>query len=376
MLSRYLKVSRKWLCPASLRSRFHLILLLILGGTIFEFLIFCAQNASITPRNRSKANSLNLSDLNRLNLQKMLVNAGTSSFLDHCKKAKIDPFLVEPFLLFNYLARDDQNYFVAKNLNPSVFRFQYDLITFGFKVKTNTAETICDQLKRDDLQCVTFYGENHTTEWHLNDPIEPERKTIPVSYLFTHKASNRRIQLVPFYLRTASLWTGKIQDAKHANLEFGQYEELVDDFNLIRPFELVQIPEDPFDYLMQKNNSRLIECDRAMATRYYERYSDQDPPDSRFARRAEANIRSFKRMMSDYRMGIWLSSGTLLGWYRQCNIIAFTTDVDFESDARFASEEITESLMSNEYGFRFLFIWGIPSKGYEYTLVRKGIKSK
>lgn len=377
---RHSKISRKWPCPA-LRGRLRLILMLILGVTLLELLIFNIHNASLKPRNARKTNPLNLSRLNRLNLQKMLFNEATDSFLDNCKKAKIEPFVVEPFLLFNYLTKEDQNYFVAKNMNPSVFRYQYDLTTFGFKVQDSPVETICqsDELETDDLQqnnleCVTLYGENHTTEWHLNEPLAPKRKAIPVSYLFTHKVSKRQIQLVPFYRRTDSLWTGKIQEGKQEHFKFGHYEELFDDFQLIRPLELVQIPEDPFAFLMQKNNSRLIECDRAMATSYYERYSD--PLNSQFAIRAEANIRSFKQMMRDYRMTTWLSSGTLLGWYRQCNILSFTTDVDFESDARFATEELAESLMDNEHGFRFLYIWGIPSKGYEYTLFRKSLKSK
>ena len=65
-----------------------------------------------------------------------------------------------------------------------------------------------------------------------------------------------------------------------------------------------------------------------------------------------------------------------LGWYRQCNVISYTTDIDFGADSRFASEELSESLMTNKYKFKFLYIWGIVSKGYEYSLMRSGYKGK
>lgn len=368
---------RKWWYSMSLKNRFQLVLLFIFCGTIFKFLLFNREKTTILPRlSKRPTNLLNLSNLNRLRLQQMLDNEGTKSFLDYFEKKQINLFLVEPFLLYNYLSREQQDYFVAKNLNPKVLHYKYDLITFGFKVKQNLPVPICQKDLPKSLECVTLYGENNTKEWQLNDPIETQRKPIAVSYLFVHKASNYRIQLVPFYLRTASLWTGKIKGAKHADLKFGQYEELFDDFELIRPFESVRIPENPFAFLMHKNNSRLIECDRVTATDYYKKYSSKDPQESKFARQSEATIRSFKAMMSDYRMPFWLSSGTLLGWYRQCNIISFTTDLDFEADSRFASQKMTESLLKNEYGFRFLYVWGIVSKGYEYTLMRNGIKGK
>lgn len=371
----------------SLKTRFHLILLLIFCGTIVEFFVFYRQKTTLnSPRVLRKSSLLSLNNLNRLNLQQMLNTEGTKSFLAYCKKIRINPFLVEPFLLYNYLDRKQQDYFVAKNLNPKVFNYKYDLITFGIKVQHHTDGDL--QIHQSDLpnglDCVTLYGQNHTKEWHLNDPIEGQPKPIPVSYVFVHKTSKHRIQLVPFYPRTASLWTGKIEDktegknesAKHSDFHFGQYEELFDDFDLIRPFESFSIPNNPFDFLMNKNNSRLIECERTTAIGYYEKYSNTDPPETEFVRKSEETIQSFKQMMSDYRMPFWMSSGTLLGWYRQCNIISYTTDLDFEADSRFASEEMTESLLHNEYGFRFLYVWGIVQKGYEYTFARNNIKSE
>lgn len=62
------------------------------------------------------------------------------------------------------------------------------------------------------------------------------------------------------------------------------------------------------------------------------------------------------------------------GWYRQCNVISYTTDIDFAADSRFASEEMTEKMKKNKYNFKFLYIWGIVENGYEYSLTRSGHK--
>ena len=62
---------------------------------------------------------------------------------------------------------------------------------------------------------------------------------------------------------------------------------------------------------------RLIECDRVLATDYYAKYADKDVQESRFIRKSLDTIGQFKQMMAEYRMPFWMSSGTLLGWYRQ-----------------------------------------------------------
>lgn len=157
-----------------------------------------------------------------------------------------------------------------------MFQWKYDFNSFGLKVPANLTKdqraeflgSICenDLLSQFNLECSTFYGADNTKEWQLNekiDTIPPEQ--IPISFLFTYKPSNHKIHLVLFYLRTRSLWTGKINNSEDlnelivnegANIKFGLYEELFDDFDFARPIKNVQIPEDPLNFLMEKNNSR------------------------------------------------------------------------------------------------------------------------
>ena len=111
-----------------------------------------------------------------------------------------------------------------------------------------------------------------------------------------------------------------------------------------------------------------------MATQYYGQYETKDFQQSRFVHKSLATIVQFKRLMTSHRMPFWMSSGTLLGWYRQCNIISFTNDIDFMADSRFASTELVENLSANQFGFNFLFIFGMVNNGYEFALARRGYK--
>ena len=57
-----------------------------------------------------------------------------------------------------------------------------------------------------------------------------------------------------------------------------------------------------------------------MATEYYAKFADKDFQRSKFVRKSLTNIYYFKEMMKDFQMPFWMSSGTLLGWYRQCKV--------------------------------------------------------
>lgn len=112
-----------------------------------------------------------------------------------------------------------------------------------------------------------------------------------------------------------------------------------------------------------------------MATSYYAKFADKDFQRSKFVRKSLTNIFFFKEMMKDFRMPFWMSSGTLLGWYRQCNVISYTTDIDFGADSRFAVDVTEARMRQNQFGFKPLYIWGLVSKGYEYSLIRGGYKA-
>ncbi|KJH41627.1 hypothetical protein DICVIV_12393 [Dictyocaulus viviparus] len=63
----------------------------------------------------------------------------------------------------------------------------------------------------------------------------------------------------------------------------------------------------------------------------------------------------------------FLFGGTLLGWYRECDIIPHTTDVDFAALIEEHNPALLEHLLSNETKFRLIRKLGQLNDSYEFT---------
>ncbi|CAF1029280.1 unnamed protein product [Brachionus calyciflorus] len=55
----------------------------------------------------------------------------------------------------------------------------------------------------------------------------------------------------------------------------------------------------------------------------------------------------FKNIIDSIQMDYWLAAGTLLGWYRHCGIIPFTTDIDVGMDGD-KYDPLIESKFTND----------------------------
>lgn len=86
-----------------------------------------------------------------------------------------------------------------------------------------------------------------------------------------------------------------------------------------------------------------------------------------------------KKLMTQLAMPFFLMSGTLLGWYRECRAIPYTTDADFATWARFATPEVEDRILAithRDPSFRVFDVFGRFDMGYEMSfLLRNGFKS-
>jgi len=82
----------------------------------------------------------------------------------------------------------------------------------------------------------------------------------------------------------------------------------------------------------------------------------------------EEIIIKLKVLLKHFHIPFFIYSGTLLGWYRQCSFIPYTTDVDFATFSQFASNETTERLgnKSLEFAIPLIHIFGVPEYAFEY----------
>ncbi|XP_055947278.1 ribitol-5-phosphate transferase FKTN-like [Argiope bruennichi] len=82
-----------------------------------------------------------------------------------------------------------------------------------------------------------------------------------------------------------------------------------------------------------------------------------------------------KAILQPYFYDFWLTSGTLLGWYRECGIIPYTSDVDFgmrASDVK--SLESILQLFRKSRSLKLVMRYGLVEEALELTLDYKGLK--
>ncbi|XP_045323302.1 fukutin isoform X3 [Leopardus geoffroyi] len=162
---------------------------------------------------------------------------------------------------------------------------------------------------------------------------------IPLHYIC--RLANHAIHLVVFHERNGNyLWHGHLRlkgrvDRKFVpfrKLQFGRYPGAFD-----RP-ELQQItvdglevliPKDPVHFLEEIPHSRFIECRYKEARAFFQQYLDDNTVEAMaFRKSAKELLQLAARTLKKLGVRFWLSSGTCLGWYRQCNIIPYSKDVD------------------------------------------------
>jgi hypothetical protein len=138
---------------------------------------------------------------------------------------------------------------------------------------------------------------------------------------------------------------------------------------------VLPVPVDIHSFLFQMSTSRFVSCDQN-AVHNMTSGSDENPEVQDNTRRSMIQM---KRLMTQLQMPVFLMSGTLLGWFRECRAIPYTTDADFATWATFASQKLEGKIihMSHSDGsFRVFDIFGKFDMGYEISfLLRNGFKS-
>ncbi|XP_039615646.1 fukutin isoform X1 [Polypterus senegalus] len=162
---------------------------------------------------------------------------------------------------------------------------------------------------------------------------------IPLHFLF--RLQSFAVHLVVFYERSGNyLWHGPLRlksdmDKKFVpfrKLDFGRYAGAYD-----RPELLltsldglqVRIPKNISRFLDEVTGARFLECRYKEARVFYQQYPYDTSQDAvEFRKKAKALLLLAAETLNSLGVRFWLSSGTCLGWFRQCNIIPYSKDVD------------------------------------------------
>ncbi|KPP69681.1 fukutin-like [Scleropages formosus] len=163
--------------------------------------------------------------------------------------------------------------------------------------------------------------------------------TIPLHLLFSSKG--HVVHLVIFYERSGNyLWHGPLRlkssiDRKlipFQKLDFGRHAGAFD-----RPELLlssvdgldVWIPKNTSRFLTEYSHARFVECRYRDARTFYQLYPEDTSPEATdFRMKARSLLSVASQTLTGLGIPFWLSSGTCLGWFRQCSLISYSKDVD------------------------------------------------
>ncbi|XP_071370996.1 ribitol-5-phosphate transferase FKTN, partial [Centroberyx affinis] len=162
---------------------------------------------------------------------------------------------------------------------------------------------------------------------------------IPLHFLF--RLQGQVIQVVFLYERSGNyLWHGALRLKPDMDRSFTDFKKL--DYGhhagaYDRP-ELVlttldgldiRIPRNISRFLSERSHARFSECRYRDARNFLQLYPDDSSPEAvDFRRRAKSLLRLAAQTLDRLSVPFWLSSGTCLGWFRQCSIIPYSRDVD------------------------------------------------
>ncbi|XP_021331643.1 ribitol-5-phosphate transferase FKTN isoform X1 [Danio rerio] len=164
-------------------------------------------------------------------------------------------------------------------------------------------------------------------------------KEIPLHFLF--RFNGRVVHVVVLYERSGKyLWHGPLRltasldrtFAPFGKLDYGHHAGAYDRPELILTTLdglNVRIPKNFSGFLHEYSSSHFLECRSREAKAFFQLYPEDTSPEAvDFRMRAKSLLHLASRVLFTLRVPFWLSSGTCLGWYRQCNIIPYSKDVD------------------------------------------------
>ncbi|KAB7502381.1 Fukutin [Armadillidium nasatum] len=147
---------------------------------------------------------------------------------------------------------------------------------------------------------------------------------------------------------------------------FETNEAVIDEFKLTAPSNIEDFDED-------YKNAKFIPCNETQATYFYTKYKEQDNPEvKRFQHLAWKTLAKSKTVLDKIGIPFWLSSGTLLGFFRQCNIIPWAVDVDLGIFIDDYSSEVIPSFEAA--GMKLVHKFGQLDDSFELSFKESDIK--
>ncbi|XP_061149165.1 fukutin isoform X1 [Syngnathus typhle] len=135
----------------------------------------------------------------------------------------------------------------------------------------------------------------------------------------------------------------------------------------------IAVPRNISGFLAQHRRARFLECPYRDARRFLRLYPDDPSPEALdFRSKAKSLLGVAAKTLGRLRIPFWISSGTCLGWFRQCGFITYSRDVDmgiFISDFR---PDMVAAFLDAGLSLKHKF--GKVEDSLELSFVKDGVK--
>lgn len=169
------------------------------------------------------------------------------------------------------------------------------------------------------------------------------------------------------------------QDIRKADFVTSDYDIIMDKFetkNTIIDGILIGMPKNNQAFIESTigsvENLAFIDCNMKRAKEFKKQYRIIDEKSDNFRTNVRNLLYKVKIVLDELDIPFWLSSGTCLGYYRQCDIIPYTSDVDIGIFARNYRPEIIDKFFL--HGMPLLHIFGKPEDSFELSFRDGNIK--
>ena len=135
----------------------------------------------------------------------------------------------------------------------------------------------------------------------------------------------------------------------------------------------MHVPQYLKSFLKNTENSKFLPCNYENARLFYSKYGfDTTDESSDFRIKANQILTSVVDVLSRLNIRFWLSSGTCLGWYRQCGFIPHSKDVDIGIWIKDYNNTIIQEFKKRDFLLKHMF--GKVEDSYELSFTIDDLK--
>lgn len=135
----------------------------------------------------------------------------------------------------------------------------------------------------------------------------------------------------------------------------------------------MNLPSPVINFLQSPEDAKFIECNKIQTNEFFSKYGrDESEEGNAFRTKATLLLSRAKRILDELKIPFWLSSGTCLGFFRQCDFITYSRDLDIGIWAQDFRPELINAFSTND--LPLIHSFGKPEDSFELSFRDNDIK--